>query len=323
MRCGKIQNDLSAFVDGELPPSRNAEVEAHVASCGTCRRRVAELKKLASGVAAMPRLQPTSEFLAEVRRKLDTPMPKQESWVDVMFRPYWVKLPAEALAVMIVVGVTLMFVQPRRAMQVASNEASAGARAPLQKAETDAVKLKDGKTDVAHVLPPPTVNRGVEAPAAPTPSLGMAGPKEESEVAMAGNGIVLALGSNTESVTVVADDFVALQTRAVAIARELAGNIVPSTAAVDRAHTLYVVVPTESVETFKRQLLVYERLGSVASMPPPVSQPMRQSRGRDVNAALDRADVGQSVVSSNAAAASATTGRPMSVIEIKVVPSGQ
>ena len=65
--CQNIQPDLSAYVDGELTPSRRAEIEAHVASCPDCQRELAGLRTLAAGVAALPRLQPAPRFLAEVR----------------------------------------------------------------------------------------------------------------------------------------------------------------------------------------------------------------------------------------------------------------
>ena len=99
MNCPQIQTELSAYVDGELPPSIRAEVEAHIEGCAACRKRLAELRKLAEGVAALPKLQPAPQFLAAVRRKIARgETPEQRNWIDLLFRPVWVKVPIEAVA---------------------------------------------------------------------------------------------------------------------------------------------------------------------------------------------------------------------------------
>ncbi|MFP2908626.1 anti-sigma factor family protein, partial [Pyxidicoccus sp. 3LFB2] len=36
MSCG-FEEDLTAYVDGELPPARRVEVEAHLGACAGCR----------------------------------------------------------------------------------------------------------------------------------------------------------------------------------------------------------------------------------------------------------------------------------------------
>src|ERR1041384_545756 len=118
MNCEQIQDDLSAYVDGELPPARKPEIHAHVAGCPACQRRVAELEKLASGVAAMPQLQPAPRFLADVRRKIQAESEPRTSWIDWLFRPVWLKVPIEALAVIIVAGFVLVLVRPSRKAEV-------------------------------------------------------------------------------------------------------------------------------------------------------------------------------------------------------------
>lgn len=36
LRCSEVLGELSAYLDGELPPERAALVEAHVADCQVC-----------------------------------------------------------------------------------------------------------------------------------------------------------------------------------------------------------------------------------------------------------------------------------------------
>jgi hypothetical protein len=117
--CRDIQPDLSAYLDGELAPSRRAEIEAHVTSCPRCQRELAGLRTLAAGVAALPRLQPAPRFLAEVRRKIaQGHAPESIPWADYLFRPFWLKVPLEAAAVIVIAMFAVRFMKPMPAGNV-------------------------------------------------------------------------------------------------------------------------------------------------------------------------------------------------------------
>ena len=121
--CQDIQPDLSAYLDGELAPRRRAEIEAHVATCPQCQRELAGLRTLAAGVAALPRLQPAPRFLAEVRRKITQGHgPESISWADYLFRPFWLKVPLEAAALILVGMFAVRFMKPMPAGKVATVE---------------------------------------------------------------------------------------------------------------------------------------------------------------------------------------------------------
>ena len=119
--CQDIQPDLSAYVDGELAPSRRAEIEAHVAACPRCQQELAGLRTLAAGVAALPRLHPAPRFLAEVRRKIAQGREPVESiaWADYLFRPFWLKVPLEAAALIVVALFMVSIIEPRSPEKVA------------------------------------------------------------------------------------------------------------------------------------------------------------------------------------------------------------
>lgn len=122
--CQDIQPELSAYVDGELTPPQRAEIETHVASCPRCQRDLAELKALAAGMTALPKLQPAPRFLAEVRRKIAQGREPAESipWRDHLFRPFWLKVPLEAAALIVIAMFVVRFVKPQTAGKVASFE---------------------------------------------------------------------------------------------------------------------------------------------------------------------------------------------------------
>ena len=128
--CQDIRGELSAYLDGELTSSRRAEVDAHLASCGRCQQELSEIRKLTAGVAALPRLQPAPRFLAEVRRKIaQDENSRPMTWQDYIFRPFWLKIPLEVAALIVVIGIIMRGEQPLPTHPIARREltgASAG-----------------------------------------------------------------------------------------------------------------------------------------------------------------------------------------------------
>jgi hypothetical protein len=119
--CQDIQPELSAYLDGELTPPQRAEVEAHLASCPRCQEELAELKTLAAGVAALPKLEPAPQFLAEVRRKIArSDKPEPMIWRDYLFRPVWLKVPLEVAALIAIAVFVQRHQGPTPANEVAS-----------------------------------------------------------------------------------------------------------------------------------------------------------------------------------------------------------
>lgn len=57
------QEQLSAYLDGALAAAERASVEAHLASCGRCRARLAELREVSRLLAALPELAPRRSLL--------------------------------------------------------------------------------------------------------------------------------------------------------------------------------------------------------------------------------------------------------------------
>lgn len=57
---------LKRFADAELGESRRIRVAAHLADCGRCRERVAELRALREALRALPLPEPTHDLLARI-----------------------------------------------------------------------------------------------------------------------------------------------------------------------------------------------------------------------------------------------------------------
>jgi hypothetical protein len=60
--CEVVQEDLVAWVDGELSPAERACIEAHVGTCLTCRREIDRIGKLNAMIGGLPRVEPSADF---------------------------------------------------------------------------------------------------------------------------------------------------------------------------------------------------------------------------------------------------------------------
>ena len=192
--CRKIQRELSAYLDGELTPSLRAEVEAHLASCAHCQRELLEMKTLTAGVAALPNLKPAPRFLTEVRRKIARDeKPEPMNWQDYVFRPYWLKVPLEVAALIVIIAMVMRGGPPSRTQKFARLES-----AKMEDRENDRVNGALTET-AAKVAPVDALKSTVadQAPAAPearaelSPSRGMLEKKEESIGVMGTPGLAI------------------------------------------------------------------------------------------------------------------------------------
>ncbi|HVM61895.1 MAG TPA: anti-sigma factor [Verrucomicrobiae bacterium] len=188
--CDIIQPELSAYIDGELTPAQQQRVDAHLAACSSCQQALAELKTLAAGVAALPKLEPTPQLLAQVRRKISRGYdPEAPTWFDYLFRPFWVKVPMEAAALIAVALMVTQFRQPLREEAAPGNQfAQAENRVAQQpssmeeRRSSDKIAPNEPTPETAAPVPQVTLADNA-APAAPA-----AGPAAAPETSTASSG---------------------------------------------------------------------------------------------------------------------------------------
>ena len=108
MRCDEVTTKLDAYLAGELPPARRAEIGSHLEVCSDCRRALDRVRRLASLLAETPVPPVPSRFaervLVEVgnRRKQKAP-----AW---SIRAWWLTLPTPmraAAAAMLIAGAAI------------------------------------------------------------------------------------------------------------------------------------------------------------------------------------------------------------------------
>jgi anti-sigma factor RsiW len=96
MSCA-FEEELTAYLDGELPPARRAEVEAHLGTCEECQRTEALLRRTLTSLAALPEFKPSADTRRAVLAKVDAlPLPLRER-LKALLRPT-VLVPSMGLA---------------------------------------------------------------------------------------------------------------------------------------------------------------------------------------------------------------------------------
>jgi anti-sigma factor RsiW len=96
MSCA-FEEELTAYIDGELPAARRTEVEAHVGGCAECKSTEALLRRTVSSLAQLPEFVPSADTRRSVLAKVDAlPLPLKERLLALL-RPS-VLVPSLGLA---------------------------------------------------------------------------------------------------------------------------------------------------------------------------------------------------------------------------------
>lgn len=346
MNCRETQAELSAYLDGEVTQPVRVALERHLVDCAACRQRLAELRRVAQGVAALPQLTPAPEFVAEVRARIAgrTSPPPGQSLVDRWFRPVWVKVPLEALAV-VAVALTVVWLQrpaPQTAqvgsptpwssaddrrvaivpppVTVTAEERAAGKdlteqlvrrqeAATTRESTTERqeiAKLAAAKLDAATAEASPVPTPPVIAPAAPAAAGSEADRLTPAEVAQVISNQVVP----GPIVIVQAGDLTKMRRQVETVATRLGGYLVarPEAELTENgvvAHVFHVRLPAEQVGNFANQL-------------EPVRVRPRASR-------MIAAEIGDRAPTTSASAAvlypsrySAGAGKPQPPVEVEV-----
>jgi anti-sigma factor RsiW len=107
--CRSIDADLSALIDEELAPRREAELRAHLEGCARCTRSLEELCNADLALASLRAPEPSADLRARLERRLaeaarprsGAPPPRPRRWLA---RP---ALAAAAAALVLMLYATL------------------------------------------------------------------------------------------------------------------------------------------------------------------------------------------------------------------------
>ncbi|RKH22128.1 hypothetical protein D7Y13_22050 [Corallococcus praedator] len=86
MSC-TYEEDLTAYVDGELPPPHRARMEAHLGTCAECQQTERLLRVTVARMAELPDFTPSPSARREVLARLDALPPTWRERLSSLLRP--------------------------------------------------------------------------------------------------------------------------------------------------------------------------------------------------------------------------------------------
>lgn len=106
MKCAKVMELISQYVDGELSAQQMAVVEGHIEGCTECQSVFADFKKIKEEAQDLEVLEPPDRGWDRLKREWETAV--QAAGRDFFRRKRWLFLPAFRPAV--VVGAVLILI---------------------------------------------------------------------------------------------------------------------------------------------------------------------------------------------------------------------
>ena len=109
MECNKVQEKLSALIDGILSQDEKMLVEEHLKSCEKCREVLSELKKTIGHIKNQEEIEPPSWLTQKVMVKIRAEAAPKKGLFEKLFYPLHIKLPLGAVAT-IAIAVTTSYI---------------------------------------------------------------------------------------------------------------------------------------------------------------------------------------------------------------------
>jgi negative regulator of sigma E activity len=78
INCDEFSNQLSDYIDGELPRERVRLIDSHVASCSSCAKKLAKTNLLSDSLKHLKRVTATDQFEERLRARLQEEVVNQQ-----------------------------------------------------------------------------------------------------------------------------------------------------------------------------------------------------------------------------------------------------
>jgi hypothetical protein len=171
MEHADMRRKLSDYLDNAVTAEEKAEIKRHLGSCGICRGAIADLELTVGYLRTLPEVEPPPWLTAKIMAKVgERAAPKPTFWQRLFF-PLHVKLPLEAVALVILCVTGFYFTRTigTQAPLTTPSLAPQHASVPPSVARPQA-SIPQGEMRVTHpgiLQPPPAVS----APAQQQPEL--------------------------------------------------------------------------------------------------------------------------------------------------------
>jgi len=98
----EIQGLLAAYCGGDLEQAERALVDKHLAQCPDCRAELTDLQTVLRLVSSTPEVEPPPWMTARIMARIREQQAGKRSWLQRIFFPLHIKLPLEAVALLLV-----------------------------------------------------------------------------------------------------------------------------------------------------------------------------------------------------------------------------
>jgi len=166
----ELRSMLPALAGGDLSKMDQALLEQHLAECPACRSELAQLQAVVKAMRSTPELEPPPWLATRIMARVKEEQESQRSWFARLFLPLQIKLPLEALALVMICATTWYVMQDvNRSQQRTSAPpaAEAPAAAPARGAEPQAPRATVPVTSPSEPVAPKAESAPSAAPARP------------------------------------------------------------------------------------------------------------------------------------------------------------
>lgn len=102
MTCKEMETRLAGLIDGALDEGERERVEAHLKSCESCRRALAELEASDALVKRLDEVEPPPWLKTRVMARVREEAQGRQSVLRKLFFPLHIKVPIQALATVLI-----------------------------------------------------------------------------------------------------------------------------------------------------------------------------------------------------------------------------
>ncbi|MDK9718325.1 MAG: DUF2275 domain-containing protein [Trichlorobacter sp.] len=165
----ELRSLLPAMAGGDLSKMDQARLELHLAECPTCRSELAQLQAVVKAMRSTPELEPPPWLATRIMARVKEEQESHRSWFARLFLPLQIKLPLEALALVMICATTWYVMQDvNRSQQRTSAPPAAEAPAAAPVREADRLSEDQIPRATVPVTSPskPVASKAVSAPSA-------------------------------------------------------------------------------------------------------------------------------------------------------------
>jgi hypothetical protein len=157
MRCSEIEKRLPAYMEELLSSEERKMVTGHLASCSSCSRALAGLKKAEQLVRDLKEVEPPPFFEQQIMSRVREEAGRKRGILRRLFYPLYIKVPIQALATLLVAVIAIHIYQ--------AGESEMKQVAPLPIPMTELGKGQVADAPPGSPMPPSTLPPAGRAPA--------------------------------------------------------------------------------------------------------------------------------------------------------------